>query len=80
MMCSGNLVHSEEGQKTPPGSLFFGFFLHLYASMLDGPGTCCVDRSVGAGDVHKCEGTCMFIYDGVIELIICLQYENFVMG
>ena len=48
--------------------------------MLDGPGTCCLDRSVGAGDVHKCEGTCMFIYDGVIELIICLQYENFVMG
>ena len=56
------LVHSEEGQKAPPGSLFFGFFLHLYASTLDGPGTCCLDRSAGLGDVHNVRvQACLFM-------------------
>ncbi|KAL5474485.1 hypothetical protein EMCRGX_G026438 [Ephydatia muelleri] len=40
-------------------------FLHLYASTLDGPGTCCLDRSAGLGDVHKCEGLMSMNYNGL---------------
>ncbi|KAL5510148.1 hypothetical protein EMCRGX_G005641 [Ephydatia muelleri] len=32
---------------------YFSDVLHLYASALNGYGTCCLGRSAGLGDVHK---------------------------
>ena len=52
---------------------------------LDGPGTCCLGRSAGLGDVHKCEGLMRYVhvyYYDVMELIICLTVPpvGIVMG